>query len=195
MRSEACWCKFAACRGMTLAAGLNIRRVTSINCRPKRQSKWNQRKGRDEEVDLECPLCCYVLEPGHEKMRLTRIRVLRFPFCLGRPSEPPNYLDKRDKRDPDPDGGGGNPYAPKPTLSATSVQSSPSSSTRSSAPSAPSVSSSNRYHTSNSTDMSVDKLPNLDAYLNEITKFNTTASHSLLLKVTTSLDLITTQGA
>ena len=31
----------------------------SINCRPKRQSKWNQRKGRDEEVDLECPRCCY----------------------------------------------------------------------------------------------------------------------------------------
>ena len=39
----------------------------NINCRPKRQSKWNQRKGRDEEVDLECPRCCYILEPGHER--------------------------------------------------------------------------------------------------------------------------------
>ena len=116
-------------------------------------------------------------------MRLARIRILRFPFCLGRPSDAPNYLDGRYKRDPEPDGGGGNPYAraPTPTTSATSVQSSPSSSTRSSAPSAPSVSSSNRYHTSNSTDMSVDKLPNLDAYLNEITKFNITSSHSILL--------------
>ena len=45
----------------------------------------------------------------------------------------------------------------------------------------------------NSTDMSVDKLPKLDdAYLNEITKFNTTSSHSILLKVTNSLDSIVT---
>ena len=70
----------------------------SIDCRPKRNSKWNQRIGRDEEVDLECPRCCYLLEPGHEKMRLSRKRVLRFPFCVGRPSEPPNYLG-RDKRE------------------------------------------------------------------------------------------------
>ena len=112
----------------------------SIDCRPKRNSKWNQRIGMDEEVDLECPRCCYLLEPGHEKMRLARKRVLRFPFCVGRPSEPPNYLG-RDKRDPDTDGGGGNPFAraPRLTLSVTSVQSSPSSSPRSSAPSAPSA--------------------------------------------------------
>ena len=47
-----------------------------------------------------------MLEPGHEKMRLARMRYLRFPFCVGRASEPPNYLDGR-KRDPDSDGGGG----------------------------------------------------------------------------------------
>ena len=113
---------------------------TNINCRPKRQSKWNQRLGRDEEVDLVCSLCRHVLEPGHEKMRLARIRFLRFPFCVGRPSEPPNCLDGR-KRDPDSDGGGGcgNPYAraSAPTNSVTSMRtsSSSSSSTRSSAPS------------------------------------------------------------
>ena len=73
-------------------------------------------------------------------MRLARIRFLRFPFCVGRPSEPPNCLDGR-KRDPDPDGGGGcgNPYAraSAPTNSVTSMRtsSSSSSSTRSSAPS------------------------------------------------------------
>ena len=116
---------------------------TNINCRPKRQSKWNQRKGRDEEVDLVCSLCRHVLEPGHEKMRLARIRFLRYPFCVGRPSEPPNYLDGRDKRDPDAGGGGGNPYAraPAPMNSVTPMHSSPSSSTRPSAPSAPSGSS------------------------------------------------------
>ena len=198
-------------------------------------------------------------------MRLARIRFLRYPFCVGRPSEPPNYLDGRDKRDPDAGGGGGNTYAraPAPMNSVTPMQSSPSSSTRSSAPSAPSGSSRSAvynterlaevrldnqvngkcsecrlvfdvldsclvcgqmlcnkcllqgFHASciaypaldykeavssslnidkcgsldinlnmaltpvsglNSTDMNVDMLPNLDAYLNEITKFKINSS-------------------
>ena len=156
----------------------------SIDCRPKRNSKWNQGIGMDEEVDLVCPICSTLLEPGNEKMRLARKRVLRFPFCVGRPSEPPNYFG-RDKRDPDTDGGSGNPFAraPRLTPSVTSVQSSPSSSPRSSAPSAPSASSSKRDHTSNSTDMRVDKLPNLNAYIDEITKFEIASSRPVLLMV------------
>ena len=64
-------------------------------------------------------------------------------FCVGRASEPPNYLDGR-KRDPDSDGGGGygNAYAraPASTNSVTSTRTSSSSSSgRSSA--TPSVSS------------------------------------------------------
>ena len=42
----------------------------------------------------------------------------------------------------------------------------------------------------NSTDMSVDKLPNLDAYFNKITKFEIASSRPILLKVTNSLDPI-----
>merc|ERR1712086_1040030 len=87
------------------------------------------------------PSCARARTRENETRKDTRF--LRFPFCVGRPSEPPNYLDGR-KRDPDSDGGGGcgNAYAraPASTNSVTSTRTSSSSwSTRSSA--TPSVSS------------------------------------------------------
>ena len=61
-------------------------------CRPRRNRKWNQAIGREEEVDLVCPWCSTPLEPGdHTTMRRVRVRALYYPFCIARPSDSPGY--------------------------------------------------------------------------------------------------------
>ena len=42
-------------------------------CRPRRNKRWNQRIGREEDVDLVCPWCSTLLEPG-DSATMRRVR-------------------------------------------------------------------------------------------------------------------------
>ena len=68
---------------------------TDAACRPKRNRKWNGSIGQYEDVALRCPRCSANLEPEAETMLRVRKRVLRFPFCVARPTEPPNVYGHR----------------------------------------------------------------------------------------------------
>ena len=75
-------------------------------CGMRRNSVFNPVERRYEEQPLTCPQCRAPLEPAELHTRRTHRRALRFPFCVGRPSDPPNYLGRK-RRDPDADGNGG----------------------------------------------------------------------------------------
>ena len=60
-------------------------------CRPKRNRKWNGSIGQYEHVALRCPRCSANLEPEAKTVLRVRKRVLRFPFCVARPTKPTNF--------------------------------------------------------------------------------------------------------
>ena len=60
-------------------------------CRPKRNRKWNGSIGQYEDMALRCPRCSADLEPEAETMLTVRKRILRFPFCVTRPTEPTDF--------------------------------------------------------------------------------------------------------
>ena len=65
-------------------------------CRPKRNRKWNGSIGQYKHVALRCPRCSANLEPEAKTVLRVRKRVLRFPFCVTRPTKPTNFYGPRD---------------------------------------------------------------------------------------------------
>ena len=73
----------------------------NARCRPRRNREWVGSIGQYINGELRCPLCATTLEPDNnedETMRLVRKRALRFPFCVARPSDPPNFLGRSPRR-------------------------------------------------------------------------------------------------
>ena len=95
------------------------------DCHIPRNRVLDEQEHRYRPGPLQCPQCRMSLEPPELNIRVVHRRVLRFPFCVARPSEPPSFFGREPPGSNPAPGGGGDLLARAPRARASQPPSAP----------------------------------------------------------------------